>query len=145
MRGCTCHVGLHTTYGGLLHVLLRAVSEAAKDVGCDSSLGRFFFGLHDLSSVLRARYHGFHSIFGHHCVLYLMHMHLINDTVYQEGSMRLAIKHRLLCPLNSKVHLILATCKLNSVDLRSISRFALICTFLYVYLDPYQLSGAPCC
>ena len=32
---------------------------------------------------------GFHSTARRHCVLYLMHRHLINDAVYQEGHMRL--------------------------------------------------------
>ena len=34
-------------------------------------------------------YHGFHSISHCYRVLYLMHMHLINNPVYQEGSMHL--------------------------------------------------------
>ena len=41
-------------------------------------------------------YHGSHSISRCYHVLYLMHMCLINDTMYQEGSMHLINNMRLI-------------------------------------------------
>ena len=50
------------------------------------------------SSVMHAldTYHGFHSISHHHHVLCLMHMHLISDAMYQEGSMPLMKNRHLI-------------------------------------------------